>query len=514
MDRRRLLRYIFYEPYWRYLLTDVILLVVSFFVVLMWFPLSTDIPFQKYSVFSLVFSATWLLVSYLGHRYLKVKYLKMGTNISRLLVVAAVVFVLMYAYMELLSHDQRYSIWVLLTIWIAMFVASVIYILFSHAYIYALNTEPELERAVNRREQHVLYEPVIYEAEERERCYNNVIELTSKRVLTFLLKHIELASSNTFTLNTSELYNINKLRYYRYDAIINFMPLNQIRGINKMFGTVNDRLPDDGMFVCCFTPQNVVKKQFLAKYPPVINYIAYTLFFLYKRVMPKVFMTSRLYYDITEGKNRVLSKAEVLGRLCYCGFEIVDEQKIDELVYVVARRSFTPDTVQRRLYGMLIKLNRVGKNGKLFKVYKFRTMHPYSEYLQDYIYKKYQLQEGGKFNHDIRVTTLGHFMRRYWLDELPMLLNLFKGDMKLVGVRPISQQYYSLYCKELQEQRKHHKPGLLPPYYADMPKTLDEIQVSEMKYLTECEQKGTLRTDFVYFWKIIYNILFKRAHSN
>jgi lipopolysaccharide/colanic/teichoic acid biosynthesis glycosyltransferase len=168
----------------------------------------------------------------------------------------------------------------------------------------------------------------------------------------------------------------------------------------------------------------------------------------------------------------------------------------------------------RRLYGILVRLNRVGQNGKMFKVYKFRTMHPYSEFLQSYIYNRYSLQEGGKFNHDIRVTTLGRWMRKYWIDELPMLINLIKGNMKLVGVRPISQHYFSLYSKELQEQRTRHKPGLLPPFYADMPKTLDEIQASETRYLTMCEEKGTVRTDFVYFWKIIYTIVFRRARSS
>ena len=105
-------------------------------------------------------------------------------------------------------------------------------------------------------------------------------------------------------------------------------------------------------------------------------------------------------------------------------------------------------------------------------------------------------------------------MRKYWMDELPMLLNWIKGDMKLVGVRPISQHYYSLYSKELQEQRTRHKPGLLPPFYADMPKTLDEIQDSEIRYLTMCEQRGTLVTDFIYFWKIVGTIVLKRARSH
>jgi lipopolysaccharide/colanic/teichoic acid biosynthesis glycosyltransferase len=95
-----------------------------------------------------------------------------------------------------------------------------------------------------------------------------------------------------------------------------------------------------------------------------------------------------------------------------------------------------------------------------------------------------------------------------------MIINLIKGDVKLVGVRPISQHYFSLYSKELQEARVRHKPGLLPPFYADMPKTLEEIEASEMRYLKMCDDKGTLYADFIYFWRIVYTIIFKRARSH
>jgi lipopolysaccharide/colanic/teichoic acid biosynthesis glycosyltransferase len=140
-------------------------------------------------------------------------------------------------------------------------------------------------------------------------------------------------------------------------------------------------------------------------------------------------------------------------------------------------------------------------------------MHPYSEFLQEYIYEKHSLKEGGKFNRDIRVTTIGRFLRRYWLDELPMLYNLLKGDMKLVGVRPLSAHYLSLYSKELQQLRSEFKPGLLPPFYADMPKTIEEIEASEFKYLQLCHSQGTLKTDSMYFFLILRNIFFKRARS-
>ncbi len=141
-----------------------------------------------------------------------------------------------------------------------------------------------------------------------------------------------------------------------------------------------------------------------------------------------------------------------------------------------------------------------------------RTMYPYAEYLQDYIYKHHNLKEGGKFESDFRVSTQGKIMRRFWIDELPMFGNLIKGDLKIVGVRPLSKHYFNLYSKELQEKRTQWKPGLVPPYYSDLPKTLEEIQSSELKYL-EAYEKNPFRTDWKYFWKAVYNIIFKNARS-
>jgi lipopolysaccharide/colanic/teichoic acid biosynthesis glycosyltransferase len=164
-------------------------------------------------------------------------------------------------------------------------------------------------------------------------------------------------------------------------------------------------------------------------------------------------------------------------------------------------------------YGAIIALPRIGKGGELFKVYKLRTMHPYSEYLQDYVFSLYNLKEGGKFKNDFRITSWGAVCRKIWIDELPMLYNFFRGDMKIVGVRPLSRQYFELYSKELQERRITHKPGLIPPFYADMPTNLEEIQISEMNYL-KAHEKHPLVTDVKYFSKSMWNIFFRNARSN
>ena len=164
-------------------------------------------------------------------------------------------------------------------------------------------------------------------------------------------------------------------------------------------------------------------------------------------------------------------------------------------------------------YGPFIQLKRIGKHGKLITVFKLRTMHPFAEYLQDYIHKQNNLENGGTFKDDFRVSQSRKILRKLWIDELPMLINLFKGEIKIFGVRPLSEQYFALYSKELQEKRINFKPGLIPPFYADMPETLDEIQTSEMNYLDAYERKP-IRTQWKYFWKAIYNIIFKKARSS
>ncbi len=92
---------------------------------------------------------------------------------------------------------------------------------------------------------------------------------------------------------------------------------------------------------------------------------------------------------------------------------------------------------------------RVGFNGKDFGIYKFRTMFVGSD-------KKGLLTVGGN---DARITTPGLFLRKYKLDELPQLINVFFGDMSIVGPRPEVRKYVDLYSKE-QLQVLSVKPGI------------------------------------------------------
>jgi lipopolysaccharide/colanic/teichoic acid biosynthesis glycosyltransferase len=94
-----------------------------------------------------------------------------------------------------------------------------------------------------------------------------------------------------------------------------------------------------------------------------------------------------------------------------------------------------------------------------------------------------------------------------------MFLNVIRGDMKLIGVRPLSRQYFSIYPEDLQLLRTRFLPGLFPPFYVDMPKTKDEIFESERRYL-EQYAKHPFKTDVKYFFLILRNIFFRKARSH
>lgn len=313
-------------------------------------------------------------------------------------------------------------------------------------------------------------------------------------------------------LATSTVFNIVNQPEENYQTIVNLKRINDVRYINKFFEAINAKLCQNGIYINSVETYTIRKIKILSRFPAGLNWIIYSIDVLFKRVCPKLPITKQLYFYMTQGHNRVLSKAETLGRLYSCGFEVIEEVKIGNELYFVSRKIKEPVFDENPTYGPLIRLKRYGKNGRIIGVYKARTMHAYSEYLQEYIFEKNHLDVGGKFNNDFRVTTLGRFLRKFWLDELPMLINLFNGDLKLVGVRPLSSQYLSLYNENLKQKRIKHKPGLIPPYYADMPKTLDEIQNSERVYLESYEVRP-FTTDCKYFWKALVNIVFKRARS-
>lgn len=334
----------------------------------------------------------------------------------------------------------------------------------------------------------------------------------SEELILFIKKNINLDSNTNFITATSTNFNINKLKKNTYSSILNFKKINDSRYINKFFESINSVLPKFGLYFGKVETYPNRRKAILDKYPTFINWFVYIFDTVFTRIFPKVPITKKIYFYFTKGKGRVISRAETYGRLYSCGFQIEDEKSINNSLYFIAKKIKDPIFDNDPTYGPLISLKRVGLNGKLINVYKLRTMHPFSEYLQEYIFNQNKLQEGGKIKNDFRITPEGRFFRKFWIDEIPMLFNILKGEMKIVGVRPLSEHFFNLYDKDLQEKRIKNKPGFIPPYYVDLPKTMPEIMESERKYLSLYE-KNPIRTDIKYFFLAFKNVLFNGARS-
>ena len=109
---------------------------------------------------------------------------------------------------------------------------------------------------------------------------------------------------------------------------------------------------------------------------------------------------------------------------------------------------------------ILFKQKRVGRNGRIFTCYKFRSMRQDAEELKAALMKKNEMHGlMFKMDDDPRVTKVGKFIRKTSLDELPQFINVLKGDMSLVGTRPPTVDEYKQYSPK-QKARISMTPGL------------------------------------------------------
>ena len=329
---------------------------------------------------------------------------------------------------------------------------------------------------------------------------------------SFFKKFIDISSIKNLVIPQNKTLSA----YNDIDGVENVILLNKInnfRQINKQFEEVNAKLPIGGILLGSFETFTAIAQKNPIYKIPVLKHLYFGFEFLFKRVFPKLPILKKLYFFSTKGKNRFLSKAESLGRLVSCGFDIIDVKEIDGINYFVVEKVKEPAFNMNPSYGPLFKMNRVGKNGKIIGVYKLRTMHPYSEYLQDYVLKLNGYAESGKPADDFRIVPWGKFMRRYWFDELPQLINVLKGELKLVGVRPVSERYFQDIPKDIQELRLTQKPGCVPPYVAlDRKGSIGSVLQAEKEYLQE-KNKNPYTTDTKFFFKAMYNIIFKKKRS-
>lgn len=135
---------------------------------------------------------------------------------------------------------------------------------------------------------------------------------------------------------------------------------------------------------------------------------------------------------------------------------------------------------------------RVGKNGKFFKIYKYKSMTD-------------EKDADGKLLPDAqRLTKVGRFVRSTSIDELPQLFNVLKGEMALIGPRPLPLTYYPYY-NEVEQHRHDVRPGITG--WAQVNGRKNVAWPQKLAYDVEYVEKLSFMMDMKIFWLTIYKVL-------
>lgn len=151
------------------------------------------------------------------------------------------------------------------------------------------------------------------------------------------------------------------------------------------------------------------------------------------------------------------------------------------------------------------KQKRIGKNGKYFTIYKFRTMVDDASDFNKYFSKEQldKFKENYKLEDDPRITRVGKFLRRTSLDEIPQLINIIKGDLSIIGPRPIVDDEIDKYGID-KDKFLSVTPGLTGNWAANGRSctSYEERMKLELDYIDNLN----LKTDIKVFFKTIITV--------
>lgn len=155
----------------------------------------------------------------------------------------------------------------------------------------------------------------------------------------------------------------------------------------------------------------------------------------------------------------------------------------------------------------------LGLYGREISIPKIKTMIDIPESELERLIKTNGLDSHGKIIDDPRITRLGEILRRYWIDELPQVFSLFKGDLKPVGIRPMREIDWRSYPEDIKERALMQKPGLIGIQYAFPRSSKLEEQIDNMRTYLDEYDVDPFRTDLKYLRMISRAIVVNGVRS-
>lgn len=502
---------------------NLVILAIAFMLIAWLKPATQRVVIPQYIRPFIYFSFLWLVISSIIGKY-RVNFSDSFVKCLKILLLSNVTILSLISIGAVLSHSLTFSRLILFG---TIGLTTVIEIIGFYIFCYDNNlskyakqrlcTEEEEEEETQINHGGDIPKKLIIELEAENTIDKQVLQFIEDQIgkgaYNYIKEHIDIQPSSVKVLAIHDFFSVITLPFKEYSGIVNIRKLNHLKGINSTLSEVNKKLPMDGIFIGCVetykSRMNRHKRSF-----GILYYIIEPFDFIIKRIFPRFKMTKALQRMLHIRISRAISLTETLGRLVLKGFDIIDYKEIDNIVWFVGKKVGKPHNATQN-YGLIFKKSCAGKDGKVINVYKMRTMHPYSEYLQGYLIKTHGYSDNGhgKIKNDFRISFWGKFMRATWLDEAPQLLNVLKGEMNLMGVRPVRPARLKEFPKDIIELRQKFKPGCIPPYVSLLMGDESGNIEAERIYLNE-KLKAPLKTDIKYFFKGLFNMITGRIKSS
>lgn len=230
------------------LITDIAFWAVAIFILITWRVVADKQIITRYLISYAIFASIWvvfgiLIKKYKSWRKTSYKTLLLKVFITSILTAGYILYHYYKIYPDLSILTLYFSLLIVLCI-------NIFAILIYQGYRYATFMDVVLPTYEKRHPNTVLEPPITIDKEKAKKLKQLIINNTNKETFDFLSKNTPLESTNTHITQTTHRLNIQLLTNYQYDCIINLSLLNNIIGINKFFCVVNEKLPDNGIWVC------------------------------------------------------------------------------------------------------------------------------------------------------------------------------------------------------------------------------------------------------------------------
>lgn len=215
-----------------------------------------------------------------------------------------------------------------------------------------------------------------------------------------------------------------------------------------------------------------------------------------------------------EGKTITTENANHISKCLYFGIKRVFDIIVSLIGLIISSPIFLIIAIAIKLEDgrkVFLVQNRIGKNGKEFKFYKFQSMVENADDILADMLKDPKLKEefkkSMKLENDPRITKVGAFIRKTSLDELPQLINILKGDMSFIGNRPYLPREKT-YMKEYYNDIIKTKPGLTGYWqtHGRSSVTFEDRLKLESYYSTNCNLKMDTKIFFLTFKVVLFKI--------